>query len=257
LHKVLRFDSETAIDHLQTEQISLDSADQRAGRAGRTAPGRALRLWDPRMILRPHREAEVRRVDLASSVLDILAWGGDPRTFQWFERPPEHRIEAALELLRRLGAIGGRAPRPLSSGILPDDVPPGETPGGCGRDARSPKLTSIGGLVRRIPLHPRLARVLIEGGEAAVRVCALLSEDVRNIGSGDALTLADSPRLDYAARELLRVARAAGVKKEGDVRKALLAGFPDRVAMRREPGSLRLLLSSGTGRGSREKQRPA
>lgn len=210
LQKVLRFDANTAIDHLETEQISLDSADQRAGRAGRTAPGRALRLWDERLIVRPHREPEVRRVDLASPVLDILAWGGDPRTFDWFERPPEHRIEAALELLRRLG-------------------------------------THDRELLRRLPLHPRLARVLIEGGLAAARVCALLSEDVRNIGSGDALALADSPRLDHAARELLQVAKSAGVKKDGDVRRALLAGFPDRVAMRREPGSLRLLLSSGTG----------
>lgn len=210
LHKVLRFDSETAIDHLETEHISQDSADQRAGRAGRTAPGRALRLWDERLLLRPHREPEVRRVDLASPVLDILAWGGDPRTFEWFERPPEHRIEAAVELLRRIGT-----------------------------DDRE--------LLRRIPLHPRLARVLIEGGESAVRVCALLSEDIRNIGSGDALALADSLRLDYAARELSRVAKSVGVKKQGDVRRALLAGFPDRVAMRREAGSLRLLLSSGTG----------
>ena len=209
-HKVLRFDSETAIDHLELEQISKDSADQRAGRAGRTAPGRALRLWDERTILRAHREPEVRRVDLASPMLDIVAWGGDPRAFAWFERPPEHRIEAALELLRRLGTHD--------------------------RD-----------LLRRIPLHPRLARVLIDAGEAAARVCALLSEDVRNIGSGDALALADSPRLDFAANELRRVAKTVGIKGHGDVRRALLAGFPDRVAMRREPGSLRLLLSSGTG----------
>jgi ATP-dependent helicase HrpB len=208
LQKVLRFDPGTAIDHLMTEQISLDSADQRAGRAGRTAPGRALRLWDERMILRPQREPEVRRVDLASAVLDVLAWGGDPRTFEWFERPPEPRIDAAIELLRRLGAT----------------------------DARSAERLA------RIPLHPRLARVLLDGGESAVRVCALLSEDVRNIGSGDALTLADSPRLDFAARELARYA-----KGKGDPRRALLAGYPDRVAMRREPGSLRLLLSSGTG----------
>jgi ATP-dependent helicase HrpB len=172
VQKVLRFDPETAVDHLVTEQISLDSADQRAGRAGRTAPGRALRLWDPRMLLRPQREPEVRRVDLASPVLDILAWGGDPRTFEWFERPPEPRIDAALELLRRLGVT----------------------------DARSAAA------LRRIPLHPRLARVLLDGGENAVRVCALLSEDIRNIGSGDALTLADSPRLDFAARELSRFA---------------------------------------------------
>jgi len=204
LQKVLRFDAETAVDHLQTEMISLDSADQRAGRAGRTQPGRATRLWDERMILRPHREPEVRRVDLASPVLDILAWGGDPMTFEWYERPPEPRIQAAVELLRRLRAVDDR--------------------------------------LGRLPLHPRLARVLHDGGENAVRVCALLSADVRNIGSGDALVLADSPALDAAARELSRFA-----KGKGDVRRALLAGYPDRVAMRREPGSLRLLLSSGTG----------
>jgi len=204
LQKVLRFDAETAVDHLVTEQISKDSADQRAGRAGRTGPGRATRLWDERMILRPHREPEVRRVDLASPVLDILAWGGDPLTFEWYERPPQHRIEAAIELLGRL--------RALEDGL------------------------------QRIPVHPRLARVLYDAGENAVRVCALLSEDVRNIGSGDALALADSPRLDAAARELKRFA-----KSKGDVRRALLAGYPDRVAMRREPKSLNLLLSSGTG----------
>src|SRR5438105_12732633 len=93
-HKVMRFDPETAVDHLVLERISLDSAEQRAGRAGRTAPGRATRLWDERDILRPHREPEVRRVDLAGPVLDILSWGGDPKTFEWFERPPEERIDA-------------------------------------------------------------------------------------------------------------------------------------------------------------------
>jgi ATP-dependent helicase HrpB len=237
VQKVLRFDAETAVDHLVSEQISLDSADQRAGRAGRTGPGRATRLWDERTILRPHREPEVRRVDLASAVLDIIAWGGDPRTFHWFERPPEHRIESAIELLRRLGAIEG--------GVIlsaAKDLPArnGEGPSPSSRL----RMTPLGEHLRRLPLHPRLARVLVDGGEPAARVCALLSEDVRNIGSGDALTLADSPRLDFAARELVRMVKG---QKGGDVRRALLAGFPDRVAMRREPNSLRLLLSSGTG----------
>jgi len=235
LQKVLRYDPETAVDHLATEQISRDSADQRAGRAGRTGPGRALRLWDERMILRPHREPDVRRVDLASPVLDILAWGGDPLTFDWYERPPQHRIEAAMELLRRLRAV---------------------------EDA-----------LHRYPLHPRLARVLHDGGAAAARVVALLSEDVRGIGAGDALALADSPRVDRAVRELARMAAerrrpagwpagvprlrpsggedAAGSAAETaafrNVRRALLAGYPDRVAMRREPREPRLLLSSGTG----------
>jgi ATP-dependent helicase HrpB len=225
VQKVLRFDAETAVDHLQTEQISLDSADQRAGRAGRTGPGRATRLWDERMLLRPHREPEVRRVDLAATVLDILAWGGDPRTFEWYERPPEQRIESALELLQRLGALDGR------------------------------KLTPLGHQLRRFPLHPRLARVLVDaqGAPQAARVCALLSEDIRNLGSGDALTLADSPRLDFAARELAQVARRIlgdAVRheiSEETMRRALLAAYPDRVAMRREPHSLRLLLASGTG----------
>src|SRR6266540_3146102 len=133
-HKVMRFDPETAVDHLVLERISLDSAEQRAGRAGRTAPGRATRLWDERDILRPHREPEVRRVDLAGPVLDILSWGGEPRTFEWFERPPEERIEAAIELLRLLRA-----------------------------DERTHSL----------PLHPRLARIVIDahGADEAIEFC--------------------------------------------------------------------------------------
>src|SRR5207237_2358499 len=134
LQKVLRFDPESGVDHLVTERISLDSAAQRAGRAGRTAPGRATRLWDARDILRPHREPEIRRVDLASPVLDILSWGGDPKTFEWFERPPEERIEAAIGLLRLLRA-----------------------------DER----------VHSLPLHPRLARLLIDahGADEAIEFC--------------------------------------------------------------------------------------
>ncbi|HEX7150680.1 MAG TPA: ATP-dependent helicase C-terminal domain-containing protein [Thermoanaerobaculia bacterium] len=240
LHKVLRYDAETAVDHLQTELISLDSAEQRAGRAGRTAPGRATRLWDERTILRPHREPEVRRVDLASTALDIIAWGGDPRTFAWFERPPEQRIESALELLAQLGAIEGT------------------------------KLTPLGEQIRRFPLHPRLARVLVEarGADAAVRVCALLSEDSRRMMRGDtppttrsdAIALAEETMGSHrshsshpAVRELSAIAqRILGDDYRRDaseeiVLRALLAGYPDRVAMRREPGSPRLLLATGTG----------
>jgi ATP-dependent helicase HrpB len=207
LQKVLRFDTNTAVDHLVLEQISADSADQRAGRAGRTGPGRATRLWDERMILRPQREPEVRRVDLASPVLDILAWGGDPLTFEWFERPPQHRIEASLELLRRLRAIEDN--------------------------------------LHRYPLHPRLARVLHDAGEPAARVVALLSEGTRAVG--DVLALADAPQLWTAATQVAALIQRRREPPQTDIRRALLAGYPDRVAMRREPGSLRLLLSSGTG----------
>lgn len=106
-HKLARYDPTRAIDSLVLERVSQDSADQRAGRAGRTSPGIAVRLWDSRDRLRPHREPEVRRVDLGSAALDIFGWGGNPRTFDWFERPAELAIDAAVALLERLGAIDG------------------------------------------------------------------------------------------------------------------------------------------------------
>ncbi len=196
LHKVLRFDPQTAIDHLVLERISGDSAEQRAGRAGRTAPGRAVRLWDERDILRQHREPEVRRVDLTSAVLDIIAWDGDPKAFEWFERPPEERIDASLSLLSRLGDLNE---------------------------------------LRAFPIHPRLARIIIDarGADEAIEICAKLSgDDVRD--------------LTNTARRLLGAAYRRHVD-ETTLHRALLGGYPDRVAMRREPKSPRLLLSSGTG----------
>ena len=105
LHKVARYDAERGIDTLETERITADAADQRAGRAGRIAPGTVRRLWDARDRLRPHREPDIHRVDLSSAVLDIVAWGGDPRTLEWFEAPRAHAIDAALVLLERLGLI--------------------------------------------------------------------------------------------------------------------------------------------------------
>lgn len=207
LHKVLRFDPETAVDHLVTERIPRDAADQRAGRAGRTGPGRATRLWDERDILRPHRDPEVRRVDLAAPALDILAWGGDPRTFAWFERPPEERLLAAMTLLELLGAHG-----PM-------------------RD-----------LLRALPLHPRLGRVVVaaHGADDALRMAVELSE---GRGRADPQHVREIANI---ARRLLGSAYRQTVDDE-TLRRALLAGYPDRVAMRREPLSPRFLLASGTG----------
>lgn len=202
VHKVLRFDPETAVDHLVVERISLDSAEQRAGRAGRTRPGRAVRLWDTRDILRPHREPDVRRVDLAPPLLDILAWGGDPRTFAWFERPPEDRIEAGLALLDALHA----------------------------NEAQEQ--------LRALPLHPRLARIVIDahGADDAIAIAVQLS--------------GGAPSEVYELSSIARRVLGGNYRRHVDdatLRRALLAGYPDRVAQRREPKSPRLLLSSGTG----------
>ncbi len=232
LQKILRRDEGLGIDRLEISRISSDSADQRAGRAGRTRPGHALRLWDRRDRLEPHREAEIRRVDLAGPLLEILAWGGDPASFEWFEPPPRDSVDAAMRLLTEFGAV------------------------------EAGRITDLGRRLRRIPAHPRLARVLLEAGGArsAAEACAAISEGWRLRGtveatSSDALTLADRireapARVRRAAEALASAAgRSAGSRDspELSLRRALYAGYSDRVVQRREPGSSRLLMASGHG----------
>jgi ATP-dependent helicase HrpB len=246
LHKVARYDAERGIDSLETERITADAAEQRAGRAGRIGPGVVRRLWDPRDRLRPHREPEIHRIDLAGVALDVIAWGGDPRTLEWFERPRDEALDAAMTLLERLGLIHFRSPQSaIRNGAA--------------------SLTPVGEQVRHLPLHPRLARMLVDagGGLQMARACALLSE--RHLlpprsatTSSDLLSALDQwgsmpPHVKRAADVIvdlgLRIAdfNADSPASEASFRRAVLAGYPDRVAQRREPGSPSLLLASGTG----------
>lgn len=236
LHKVARYDADRAIDSLDTERVSLDSADQRAGRAGRVTAGTVIRLWDARDRLRPHREAEIARVDLAALVLDVVAWGGDPRTLAWFEPPPAGALETAFALLMRLEAI----------------------------DAAG-ALTAVGRALRRLPLHPRLGRMLLaaNAAPAMARACALLAErhlvpPRRGATTCDLLAVVEredalSPHVLRVAREVREIARGAldgrAEDRLGDdeFRRAVLAGYPDRVARRRAPNADRFVLASGTG----------
>ena len=136
LARVLRFDPGVGLDRLELERISRASADQRAGRAGRTEPGFALRLWTAaeQRSLDEETDPEIRRVDLAGPALQLLSFGErDVRAFPWFESPPAAALEQALLLLARLGAI----------------------------DARG--LTDVGRALARVPTHPRIARLLLEG----------------------------------------------------------------------------------------------
>jgi ATP-dependent helicase HrpB len=233
LHKVARFDVERGIDSLEVERITTDAADQRAGRAARTAPGVAVRLWDVRDRLRPHREPEIHRVDLSAAALDVIAWGGDPRNIEWFERPADSRIDAALSLLERLGAV------------------------------RAAALTAVGRQMQRLPLHPRLARMLVaaDGAWPIAQACAVLSE--RHLlpprtaaTTSDLLSAIDQwtslpGHVRQMAEQLSRSAAASSRQtdrlSERDFRRALFAGYPDRIAQRRAPQSPRLLLSTGAG----------
>src|SRR5262249_8191596 len=154
LARVQQFDPRLGLDRLRLVPISRASADQRAGRAGRTQPGVCVRLWSEAS----HRqraadtEPEIRRVDLAGAVLHLMCLGGkDAPRFAWLEAPPEAAAEQSLTLLRRLGALdeGG--------------------------------ITEIGRALARLPVHPRLGRLLLEGQrlgnpERAALAAALLSE---------------------------------------------------------------------------------
>jgi ATP-dependent helicase HrpB len=144
---------------LEVARVSRASAIQRAGRAGRTRPGWCLRLYTVEDFnARPAHEApEAQRLDLAEAALELHAAGvRDPREFEWFEAPDTRALEAAETLLHRLGALDGEG-----------------------------SLTAHGELMLRLPLHPRLARVVVEAeargvGRAGVAVAALLGErDIR------------------------------------------------------------------------------
>ena len=156
LAKVSSYDAARGLDRLTVTRISRASADQRAGRAGRTGPGRCVRLWSEaeQRALEPAETPEIERLDLATTVLTVHVWGvARASDFGWFTPPPTASLEASERLLTLLGAIG---------------------------DADR-KVTPIGHDLLKIPAHPRLARLLLQAisegyPKVGVAVSALLSE---------------------------------------------------------------------------------
>lgn len=252
LARVPRFDPALGLERLELGPISLASADQRAGRAGRTGPGWCRRLWtESRHRRLPAAEQpELRRVDLARTVLEVRAWGADPATFAWFEAPDPAALVAADAVLRQLGAL----------------------------DATG--LTALGHTLVALPLPPRVARVVVAGHAAghlrdAAAAAALTTERdifreppdlVSDSDLGLRLDALHDPRrfsgLDRRAvtrvrqtrDQLVRVAERAlgrpahdGPADDATLAELLRAGFPDRVAARRGPKSERFKLAGGGG----------
>jgi ATP-dependent helicase HrpB len=268
----------SGVPALKLAKISQASAIQRAGRAGRTRPGRTLRLYtrhdfDSR---RAHDLPEIARMDLADTLLTLHALGVTrPGEWSWFERPPDAALAAGHALLTTLGAVDTRG-----------------------------ALTEIGRKLLPFPLHPRLARLVVDGdrrgvGHAAAALAAILSERDLRVSSrprfsapghapesgADLLELFDhyeqarsSSRqtslrglgLDARAveavaraeRQLIRRLAGAGSSGRGrptsdpaqaaalDLRdralaQATLSAFPDRVGRRRKPGGPDVVLASG------------
>jgi len=265
--RVTAFDPAVGLDRLRLMPISRASADQRAGRAGRTRPGVCIRLWsEAAHRARPEQaEPEIRRVDLAGAILHLLALGEkDVLHFPWLEPPPEATVIQALALLRRLGAV--------------DDA----------------GITDLGRTQARLPVHPRLARLLVEGQrwgqpDRVALAAALLAErdpfDRTSAGTqahrhetaSDVLDRIEAleafgqdgrtstplgslhrggARFILRARDQLQRSLrqerigsnpAAASSPDEAVLRALLAAFPDRLARRRQPGSPRGVMIGGRG----------
>jgi ATP-dependent helicase HrpB len=243
-----RFDPRIGVERLETVPISLASADQRAGRAGRTRAGRCIRLWSraEHGLRVAHDPPSMEQSDLCSTVLDLYAWGTRPSGFGWFEPPPAAAVSQAEGLLTDLGAIEGG------------------------------QITATGTDLARMPVHPRLAQVVVRGHQLGVLheaagAAALASErdPWSRETNADLLTRLEwldssqrtgaDPRALAAVRrvrdDLVRLGRrmrssgsaSSSVRRTEGVLDALIAGFPDRVGRRREKGSRSVLLASGNG----------
>jgi ATP-dependent helicase HrpB len=163
--RVASYDVDRGLDRLDLQRISMASATQRAGRAGRTGPGRCVRLWAQSEKLAAFDLPEIRRVDLAGTVLSLHAWGKpNVRDFGWYESPDEATILAAEELLLMLGALSADG-----------------------------KITAIGQKLAAIPAHPRLGRLMLAAAEKGLlaegaTLAALMAEkDILLPGRGPAV----------------------------------------------------------------------
>jgi ATP-dependent helicase HrpB len=233
LSRVPRYEPDVGLTRLETVRVSRASADQRRGRAGRTAPGVCYRLWDEPQTgsLEPYTKPEILSADLSAFVLDLAQWGvTDPATLTFIDPPPKAALAEARSLLRELGAL----------------------------DAAG-RITPEGKALRALPLPPRLARMVVDAaalgaGALAADIALVLTE--RGLGGADvdlghrldALRRDRSQRAEDARRMAKRWAEtakegAAGV--ELDVGSILALAYPDRIAKNRGDGSF--LLANGRG----------
>ena len=176
LARISRYSNRTKVQRLPIEPVSRASANQRAGRCGRVADGIAIRLYSQADFeARPeYTEPEILRTSLASVILQMAALGlGAVEDFPFLDAPDSRQVRSGLQLLTEIGAI---EPAGAASTRSDDDL---------GRGRRGPRLTGIGRRLARLPIDPRLGRMLLEAGELGcvgevmVIVAALSIQDVR------------------------------------------------------------------------------
>ncbi|MEM9709351.1 MAG: ATP-dependent helicase HrpB [Pseudomonadota bacterium] len=223
-----RFDPGSGMTRLVTEKVSRAEADQRAGRAGRVAPGIAYRLWTKgeEGALAPYPPADIETADLAGFALDLAVWGArSPEDVTLLTPPPRRAFDEARALLADLGAL----------------------------DAKG-AVTDHGKRIAGRPTHPRLAHMLEVTGRAAAPLAALLGDRDPLRDRGVDLTLrlraldaANEPGLKRISAEAKRLSRRLDAGAELSTGAMLALAYPDRIG-RRRPGDVpRYLLSSGSG----------
>ena len=244
LMRVPRFDPVSGMTRLVTQRVSLASAEQRRGRAGRLGPGTCWRLWtrEAERALAPRTAPEILAADLAPLALELGRWGvAEPTELAWLDPPPAAPFTQARALLARLGAL----------------------------DA-SGQVTAHGRAMADLGLHPRLAHMVLAAkarghGRLAALVAALLGERDLLASAGRSREADIALRLDLVlsgraggqgrriseiARQIARsaaISRDDGEPDSSALGMVLAAAYPDRVAQRRGgPGQFRL----ANGRGA-------
>lgn len=268
LARVARTSPWTGLSSLDTLPISRASAAQRAGRAGRVRPGVCVRLYTkPDHDSRPLRDKpEIARVDLAEMVLSLRAAGEDPREFPYLEAPPQAALESAERLLERLGAVEEGEITELGRAMLALPIHPrlarialeakrlgharsgamlaalvaereirlaARTRIGTAHDARTDEVASSD-LIARLD---ELEALGPKTSPSALRASGLDPRAVR--------TVFDAARQIERELETIPIELEESFDEENALLVATLAGFPDRVARRRRPGSDEVLIAGG------------
>ena len=227
LERRVEYDPGAGMSFLKLARITRASAEQRSGRAGRTAPGIAWRMWSKfdHAGRAPFRTPEIVRSELSSLMLEILHWGSSPEKLRWLDPPPEAALAEAKALLRRLGAVT-------------DDG----------------TLTALGRRLAVLPVHPRIGAMLVRAEkwhavDMAIELAATLEERTvpeRSAEISGVRRSRDAAVLENELRGIFRRGRKAAEDPEVSPGILLATAFPEWIARRRGGSGNVYHLANGT-----------